>query len=442
MIAGGVLAVSIGVATWLGVAAQSWPRYQTLLDLRTYLEDGRVKNWQAAMRAVKDHWWVGTGYGSYRYAYGPYESESASQWLLHAENIFVEVLLEGGVVGLLLLVLGTVFLASCCWQLLNTPGTKPDWYIGVGGLYILITQASQNCMDHGLYQPANLFTFSIVAGLTVGAWQHRREPPQRTTARDWPPFRRFFRFFNSQRWAYCTFAILLILILSGVWNSSRYAPVETLVREVQRVREKRQSPRDEELRRWREGLAAALLRYPNSAEGWLTLAELYIEEFGRQAGNYSWPLARHPVTDVGRLETLFAVVASSGDNRSQTVQSLRDWPPIAQWLQPAHQALLAARRSCPLVAKVHLRLAYLWFVGAPSDSNCGEHLERAVRCAPTHTAILLPAAMAYAAMGDRNRALELIHNLERLDPQLAQRLAHYFARLATDSLQRARGTPP
>lgn len=68
--------------------------------------------------AIVDNFPVGTGFGTFRYAYAPYEGvENVYQkYVNHAHNDFLEIILEGGVIALILLIYSAFTIGRCMRQ--------------------------------------------------------------------------------------------------------------------------------------------------------------------------------------------------------------------------------------------------------------------------------------------------------------------------------------
>ncbi len=74
----------------------------------------RLLHWGDTLPHAADFPLIGTGFGAYRYATLPYQQHYWGTWFQRADNQYLEVLVEGGIAGLLLVVLfgfGALFLA-------------------------------------------------------------------------------------------------------------------------------------------------------------------------------------------------------------------------------------------------------------------------------------------------------------------------------------------
>lgn len=100
-----VLALGSAAAlTALGIASYAWTQLAVRLE-KDPLEDARVQYLEHGINAVKAFLPWGSGTGSFRWAYAPFEPQHdmSNTYALHAHNDLVEVALEAGVPGLLLI---------------------------------------------------------------------------------------------------------------------------------------------------------------------------------------------------------------------------------------------------------------------------------------------------------------------------------------------------
>ena len=90
-----------GLLNWFELDQKIIGELETLQEVDTE-NDTRSILWLDSLDVVRDFPLTGTGLGSFRYAILPYQSQDTRMWFRHADNQFVEVLVEGGIVGLLL----------------------------------------------------------------------------------------------------------------------------------------------------------------------------------------------------------------------------------------------------------------------------------------------------------------------------------------------------
>ena len=216
-----------GLIEWIGKTEAVQQRFQTLLTQGEY-PDGRLSHWQDSLATASDFLATGSGLGTYRFIYKMYEQNAAPLWYYHAENQYVEALVEGGIPGLLLMLSMIVLVAVASWRLLHTnmprlqptllstaqvagtassylqkqasalpkptrekrvessagaplsdsesqagasgpARTSPALYfpLGIFGLFAISSQAINSAFDFGLYLPANMALLALISGIVV-----------------------------------------------------------------------------------------------------------------------------------------------------------------------------------------------------------------------------------------------------------------------------------
>ena len=108
-------AISIGM--WLDLDVEIQRRFQSLSTEQVLQSGRRVHNWQEAWtKNVPKLWLTGGGLNAYRFLYEPDPDSLSSGFVaIHAENQYVQTLVDGGVVaaGILLVLICLACGASC-----------------------------------------------------------------------------------------------------------------------------------------------------------------------------------------------------------------------------------------------------------------------------------------------------------------------------------------
>ena len=92
-----------GLLHWLELDEAIVGEMETLRDLDD-AAGTRPQHWLDSAHALLDFPITGTGLGSYRFATLPYRSFTGTTWFRNADNHFMDILIEGGLVGLTLFV--------------------------------------------------------------------------------------------------------------------------------------------------------------------------------------------------------------------------------------------------------------------------------------------------------------------------------------------------
>ena len=134
--------------------------------LDTLLSGGRPHYWGSVMMTIKDFPLVGTGLGTFSSVYPAYAKTRTYALLGHAHNDYFEYMSELGILGMLFLFGGIVYIVS---------KTFLTWYrrrdaeikgLVLGGLISIVIIGIHSFTDFNLHIPANKLLFTIILSLT------------------------------------------------------------------------------------------------------------------------------------------------------------------------------------------------------------------------------------------------------------------------------------
>ena len=131
------------------------------------LQEGRWGHWQDGLRTAFVQPVLGWGLGAYRYAYLPYQQTSGEGWFANADNLWLEWLVETGVVGCLLLFAVLVVIVRSL-NLLNTSADPIDHGLATAGWFAFGSMAVSQAFDFGCRIPANAIMLAILSSAIVG----------------------------------------------------------------------------------------------------------------------------------------------------------------------------------------------------------------------------------------------------------------------------------
>ena len=165
----------VGYATWVGVDGLL-ERFAVLA--REPAADARWMVWPSALRLVRDAPVTGVGLGAFEDAIPAYLPPGVTdRWVIdYAHNDYLQLLAEGGIVALTLLVLGA---GSWLWFVVTRWRTRRDPFVRglvLGGLGAATAVGVHSAADFGLHMPANallLVTVVAVVAATVTLRLHR-----------------------------------------------------------------------------------------------------------------------------------------------------------------------------------------------------------------------------------------------------------------------------
>jgi len=162
-----VLIAGAALMSWAGQTEFVANRFDRL-EQNTALETGRLPNWLDALQTVPDFWVAGTGLGTYRYVYERFQTRYLHDIAhYHAENQYIQALVEGGLVALSLLLISILCTTLALIRLYRAGGAT-NTMLAVTGTFALTSQVVGACFDFGLYIPANMILMATICGAVVG----------------------------------------------------------------------------------------------------------------------------------------------------------------------------------------------------------------------------------------------------------------------------------
>jgi O-antigen ligase/tetratricopeptide (TPR) repeat protein len=345
----GAVAVAVVLVAWFGFGRVEG-RLATIWKGQA-LKETRIPLWADCWQFVPEFPWLGTGYGSFTFVEPMHRTRIAADPVYeHAHNEYLEALIEGGAVRLLisLAAITLVFWFGC--RAARRYADRPAGGLALGALFGFTALVVHSTADYGLHLPAItvLATVLIAQLVAVG-----RDPPDRGKGQKE----------TVARSVLLPFAFFLFTCVAG-WG---------LFREGQRL-ERAESFRSAaailngkggpavQLRQVALLEAAAALA-PESVQVQTELGQLHLARYERrisllrshqhavQAAQIVMSAAPAMPKPPMPLAGPFAVALSRNTAGAGDREAAR------QDLVPALRAYLQARDACPLVAQSHLCLA-------------------------------------------------------------------------------------
>ncbi|HEX3655079.1 MAG TPA: O-antigen ligase family protein [Pirellulales bacterium] len=363
---------SIGLIGWLGVSRVIERRGSTLLDLSGLASDGRLGNWADSLRALGDFWLLGSGLGTYGYAYLPYQERYHNAWHLHAENQYLEALLDGGAVGLILLGCQITLVLLALRKIFSERADAAGVGLALGGMLLMLAASLHAVVDFGLYLPANFLLMATICGGFCGRAARLTEKDGSGSGFSWVALP------ASSVLSPALISGLLVVAMLG-WQETRHAAAVENALAATRWDENDPHQQIATVGQAVDRLTAAVRNRWDDANAHLRLAQFWIQlyrlhalqEFKRELPAQNevqlWRL-----TDIAQLHARAADLASV--KNAVELDRMRHQPLVARYLSEAWNHLLWARQACPWLVEVHLDLAALCFLnGDPSLDQA--HLE-------------------------------------------------------------------
>ena len=366
----GALLLAMGVSSAID-------RLGTVLDTAGSGYSLRFEIWGTAARSIRAHPLVGTGLGTFAAATGPLFRRDPGVTYYRAENEYVDLLTEAGLLGALVAAAGLLALGRVAWRALDVAEEPRDRALSLGATFGIVALAVQSLADFAPHIPAVGLTAAISAGYLC---RPGRRP---STALN-------LSMIGLAAWlVYRSWAPALAeasMAASGL-------PMEGSAG----LTSPRPAATAEDYGRTEAALRRALARRPGWAEGHLRLGESLLGRYEAEVNamlddapsplvvrrSMADPLYLHQAVHEGRI-----------DRETAAAQE-----PVRDHLAPAALAYLTARSLDPWLPLAHARLASLDFLLRGGDA--GEvHAARARRLAGGREPLLMLTATACAQAGD------------------------------------------
>lgn len=323
----------------------------------------RFAQWQDSLATIEDFPVTGIGAGSYRYIHPHYNTVNIQMYFSHVENEYLQLLVETGVVGFLLLLSILTWMLVLAIRVCRGGGLLSGWWIGL--CFSVTSMAVHSLGDFGPHRPSVGVLFVIVVGMWVGyalrsLTKEDSAPVARAVAPVW------------HRWigigTTCAFAAFFACgsAIAELHSAAHWREFERGL--------SAETPDQEQAKE-------ALAILPADVDRQLGLAKVEYEQLGK------------------KLLDSYQVRLSTDDE---------------QW-RAAERRLIDVRRICPVFHFTHEHLANLHFL-ALGEGDPAVHLSRAARANPRYAPVhrrIASLAMTEArwldAISSTHTALALDH---------------------------------
>lgn len=416
---------SLWFVGWLGQSDMVRDRFDTLLGKELASNEGRLKHWQDSLATARDYAGLGTGLGTYRFAYRAYQHRPDRVLFYHAENQYVEALVEGGVIGLALMLTAIGAMGWTCWYLLQHPAQSTAYACGLVGLFAIVGQAAHAFFDFGLSIPANASLMALLCGSVAGCGVRRyaaqsstrQSSPHRSSRRSSTPSMASRR--SPAQAAALTVAFLAVL-LSGLPPLQAAVELRGLLRASQ-FQQDADAFEPSELDFFISEMGRQLADGYPSAESHQRLALLHLQRYrqttwseaGRRAENADQE-ALWKNTSPLSLHAWLTQLSSA--NRMLELEEFRADGSVRADLRTAVGHLHRARALCPVLPDPHLLLGELELVAEVNESS-SVHLQRLRAVAGGDPQRLLEGGHAAYQAGDLPLAMQCWKRAASLDAQ-------------------------
>jgi O-antigen ligase len=128
-------------------------------------EGARTRVWQDTCNLIKDYPTLGTGLGTYEYAYPKYKTISRQVLYDHTHNDYLELMSDTGITGVFIVIAGAayyLFMVTRLWFQRRNSFVRSITIGCLGGITYIILHS---LTDFNLHIPANALHLSIITGI-------------------------------------------------------------------------------------------------------------------------------------------------------------------------------------------------------------------------------------------------------------------------------------
>ncbi len=144
----------------------------------------RLLHWSDSLGSLRDFPLLGSGQGAYAWATLPYQRRGGSSWFMNADNQYVEILVESGLLGLGLFAGFGMLLTTLSIQLIlkKSPARSKHnlWSqriaIGLAGMAMMASQAIVAFFDFGIGLSSTLGAIAVFAGVLTAIQRSQPSP--------------------------------------------------------------------------------------------------------------------------------------------------------------------------------------------------------------------------------------------------------------------------
>jgi tetratricopeptide (TPR) repeat protein len=169
-----VLVMVVLLSTWIGFFEQLTARFdKTKVDEVLIGDelDTRIESWTRSLESRSQTGLLGSGLGSYPLINRMYWRERETGITEYAENQFVQSLVDGGWLALLLVLAGVLLTGYSSLFMLFKGFSPATLAIGGTGTFLFASQAIAGFFDFGWYIPANTLLGTVLVGM-IGFQSH------------------------------------------------------------------------------------------------------------------------------------------------------------------------------------------------------------------------------------------------------------------------------
>ncbi len=328
------------------------------------LTDDRIPHWMDSFNGVKSYLPSGSGFGTYRFAYLPFQNLGNGSWFLNADNLWLEWMMEGGIFVCLLLLIVFVLMCYALVQLRNTPDPI-DHGVATAGWFLLGAVLFTQSFDFGLVLVGAASSIALLASLVMSRSAQNGIPLFSFNKRENSKLR-FTVGFPKYR-AAIVGAVAVVSCLFGSNTLHSFAVCDASIRQSRANNVENTSEVSQTL----EELKQLSVEHPSNFRVSLRVAELYNELADIELRRALTQLAAFQDLDVARSRLLMPSIKKlrslvsvdpkiPQSDRKQTISELAKVMTVApEELKEANRFALQSLAYCPLSPEPRFLLAQI-----------------------------------------------------------------------------------
>ena len=137
------------------------------IDAQGNIRDDRTVLWGDSLRLSRDFIVFGSGFGSFVNTYPLYKTLKNPLIYEHPHNEYLEILTDGGIIGVALVAWFLFALFRHCWQKIRVRRNRYPILLGIAGLCGITATLMHGITDFNMHNTAVFLLFYLLCGLTV-----------------------------------------------------------------------------------------------------------------------------------------------------------------------------------------------------------------------------------------------------------------------------------
>jgi len=382
----------------------------------TELLDVRLTLWKAMLQAHEKFRWFGTGVGSHAEVYPIFFSDYSIFEYTHGESGYFHLLEETGLIGLGLMITGTVCCLRWCHRAFQNQRDREIRACAFVVFAGLLTSILHSLFDFVWYIPSCMSLAVIYAALAcrlsqLGLVEGRSFWSKETV-------------FSPMLWRLGTVLVaggLALMVVQSVRSALASVSWDEYLR-ISLANDPTSAPSEEQTENMLSELNAVLYHEPNHARAQIRLASLCLLRFEQRQRENDNAMSVSQIR-----EAAFASKFPTKAAQSRWLQAaFGDNYPLL--LKAANHARRGAQ-LCPLQGEAYLILGELTFLESPLPSIKRNYFAQALRVRPNHGGILVAVGGEIAMDGDFDRAMRFWRIAFRQDPIQRAKLLEILGKL-------------